>query len=110
MVSKNRLSLAELSALSATIAGTFASIIYQQTIYVIAPLSIALSLNLFHRRQLEHRIQSQGNSINAIGGEVIPHLQSQVDNLTHAIDSSILPPPPPINLEQIETAIALGQC
>jgi phosphatidylserine/phosphatidylglycerophosphate/cardiolipin synthase-like enzyme len=106
MVSQNRLSLAELSSLSATIAGTFASIIYQQTIYAIAPLSIALSLNLFHRRQLEHRIQSQFNSLDAIGGEVIPHLQSQVDNLTHAIDSANLTPPPSLNLDQIETAIA----
>lgn len=106
MVSKNRLSLAELSSLSATIAGTLASIIYQQTIYAIAPLSIALSLNFFYRRQLEHRIQSQFNSIDAIEGEIIPHLQSQMNNLAHTLDSALLTLPPPLNIDQIETAIA----
>ncbi len=77
-----------------------------KTIYAIAPLSIALSLNFFHRRQLENQIYSQVNSIDEIGGEIIPHLQSQVNKLAHAIDSSILPPPPSIDLNQIETAIA----
>jgi hypothetical protein len=86
------LKIAEYTSLAGSLLGTIASALSGQVAYAAAPLTLALSLNLLNRKQLQQQTQEYASGAIAQAHQALDSLQSQVQTLpiqTENLGSSI---------------------
>lgn len=78
---------AELTAIATSTVGAIATVITQQAVYAVAPMSVALSLSTINRHRLEQRLrQEQANQIEQISHQLqqLPtEIETQVETTLH---------------------------
>lgn len=86
------LKIAEYTSLTGSLLGTIASALSGQVAYAATPLTLALSLNLINRQQLQQQTQEYASGAIAQAHQALDSLQSQVQTLpiqTENLGSSI---------------------